>query len=89
MRRAAVGTQCPRCGVVMGRGIRNPSAATVDHIVPLRLGGTNDRGNFRVLCLRCNCRAGQRLGDAIKKSRTQARPGRRRAVVGFRGPLSQ
>lgn len=29
---------------------------TVDHIVPLALGGTNDRGNLHVLCSSCNGR---------------------------------
>ncbi len=81
MRANAVGQPCPRCGVTMGKGRSNPFAATVDHIVPRALGGTNAPGNFRVLCRRCNCSAGARMVNAKRR-------GRRRAVAGFFGPLS-
>jgi 5-methylcytosine-specific restriction endonuclease McrA len=82
MRRAAVGAPCPRCRVTMGTGRRNPAAATVDHILPLRLGGTNDVWNLRVVCLSCNCKLGSALGARIQASRrlprtiVQARPSR-------------
>lgn len=31
---------------------------SVDHVVPLYLGGTNDFENLQTLCLSCNCRKG-------------------------------
>lgn len=34
---------------------------TVDHIVPLALGGTNDLDNLHTLCRSCNCRKGVHL----------------------------
>lgn len=36
--------------------LRPSQKLTVDHIVPLAAGGTNDRSNLRVLCDRCNGR---------------------------------
>lgn len=38
---------CERCGV-------RPQRVEVDHIVPLRDGGTNTRANLQVLCLPCH-----------------------------------
>lgn len=39
---------CRACGAT--------KALTLDHIVPLRLGGTNDRENLQALCRPCNSR---------------------------------
>lgn len=39
---------CQYCG-------RRPRRPTVDHVVPLSLGGTNDETNLVVACKRCNC----------------------------------
>jgi 5-methylcytosine-specific restriction endonuclease McrA len=30
----------------------------LDHVFPLKLGGTNDRSNLQLLCRNCNCRKG-------------------------------
>lgn len=38
-------------------------ALEVDHIHPVALGGTNDRGNLQVLCSDCNRRKGSRGED--------------------------
>jgi hypothetical protein len=43
---------CP-CGAV--------DRLTVDHVVPLARGGTNDPTNLQVLCLSCNTRKGARV----------------------------
>ena len=47
---------CPECGRKML--LNNPRAInaymTVDHIVPLSEGGTNNIGNLRGLCRECN-----------------------------------
>lgn len=37
--------RCHRCG---------GPATEVDHLVPLRLGGSNDRSNLRAVCRSCN-----------------------------------
>jgi len=41
---------CPECGVV--------AKMTVDHIVPIAQGGTNEPGNLRWMCLPCNVKKG-------------------------------
>jgi 5-methylcytosine-specific restriction protein A len=40
-------------------------ATTVDHIIPLTLGGTNERANLHGCCLRCNSARGGQTGAAI------------------------
>jgi 5-methylcytosine-specific restriction endonuclease McrA len=32
----------------------------IDHIVPVKLGGTNDRANLQILCIACNLQKGAR-----------------------------
>lgn len=71
IRRAAVGRQCPRCGVVMVADRRSRFAATVDHIVPRAEGGLNTPGNLRAVCRRCNCSLGARLGQ-LRRRRARA-----------------
>ena len=41
--------KCAYCRVKLTSGLRE-----VDHIVPIKLGGTNDRSNLQVLCRPCN-----------------------------------
>jgi len=45
---------CEQCGAQPTPG--NP--LTVDHRLPLSMGGSNDRGNLVVLCRRCNSSKG-------------------------------
>lgn len=40
---------------------RSTEDLTIDHHVPIALGGGNDRGNLRVLCRSCNSRKGARF----------------------------
>jgi 5-methylcytosine-specific restriction protein A len=54
--------QCSHCGA-------GPAQAelTVDHIIPLAQGGTNDLSNLQVLCRRCN--STKRHGFDTKRDR--------------------
>lgn len=46
---------CPACGQQV--------ALTMDHVIPLSLGGTNDISNLQPLCNRCNAVKGQKIVD--------------------------
>lgn len=45
--------QCAKCEAV--------DDLTIDHIVPISRGGTDDLGNLRLLCRSCNSRKGDRI----------------------------
>ncbi|MBG8556178.1 HNH endonuclease [Hymenobacter sp. BT594] len=45
--------KCAKC--------RSTKRLTVDHIIPLCMGGGNHRGNLQCLCRRCNRHKGSRL----------------------------
>jgi 5-methylcytosine-specific restriction endonuclease McrA len=47
------GHKCPACG--------EAKPLTLDHIVPVFLGGTNDMSNLQPLCQSCNSRKGTRI----------------------------
>lgn len=47
------GRACVRCGTT--------ERLTIDHVVPIALGGDNDLSNLQVLCLSCNTRKGARI----------------------------
>lgn len=51
----AVGGKCLCCGYV--------KPLTIDHVIPLSLGGTNDISNIQPLCRTCNCRKGTAATD--------------------------
>ncbi len=56
MRRALVreyGPRCMRCGDDKSQPHDDP-ALTIDHVVPLRAGGTDDFGNLQLLCAECH-----------------------------------
>jgi len=46
--RAAQGNRCYLCGKSLKRGYH------IDHFIPIKLGGTNDPGNLRLACPKCN-----------------------------------
>lgn len=48
--------RCLSCG-------RNDVPLTVDHIVPVSLGGSNDISNLQPLCKSCNCKKRTRIVD--------------------------
>jgi len=49
--------RCPLCADPFGEhGDRVVAATEVDHIVPLRAGGTNDAENLQALCKSCHSR---------------------------------
>lgn len=56
---AATGKPCPVCHEAMARWCsrRVPS---LDHILAISKGGTNDISNLRVICNRCNAKKGNR-----------------------------
>lgn len=63
--RAAVIADHPWCVVC-----QRTHDLTVDHILPLSLGGTNERANLRVLCRGCHARYGvQRNRGAVESGR--------------------
>lgn len=53
--RAKYGNRCIGCGK---RG-----NLTIDHVVPLSLGGSDMKDNIQPLCLSCNCRKGAKFID--------------------------
>lgn len=59
-----VGGRCEACGQLcrnkVDRYDRGDDIGEVDHILPVILGGTNDRANLRLLCKRCNRAKGAR-----------------------------
>lgn len=57
--------RCALCGVVCNRVPRDPRQATVDHIYPQSLGGSNARGNLQLACRVCNAMKADRLPLAV------------------------
>jgi 5-methylcytosine-specific restriction endonuclease McrA len=56
---------CHRCG---------KPAESVDHIIPVALGGTDELDNLRPACVSCNSRDGARLGNALKARKNRTTP---------------
>jgi 5-methylcytosine-specific restriction protein A len=46
-------------------------ADTIDHIVSVARGGTNDLSNLRPACLHCNMARGRAAGNETKRRRTR------------------
>jgi len=53
--RERYGAVCLRC--------KQAAPLTVDHVIPLSKGGTNDADNLQPLCLPCNVKKGTRTLD--------------------------
>lgn len=45
---------CPLCGVEMNIIYQHPASKNIDHIIPLCVGGKNEKTNIRVICRKCN-----------------------------------
>lgn len=59
---------CWRCGHYIDQTLdhRHPLSSTVDHVIPLSLGGDPlDLANLRHAHRRCNSRRGNRIGKAV------------------------
>lgn len=77
------GNKCAICGCVVnphdtwisenGRKCQGRKYPTVDHIKPLKSGGTDTFDNVQLLCKRCNSMKGARPIDYITGSKRQAR----------------
>jgi 5-methylcytosine-specific restriction endonuclease McrA len=70
------------CGCRFGDGKR---ALTLDHWIPVTLGGGSDLANLRLSCSRCNALKGDTVCDVFV---TSARLAARRAVVADEGALA-
>lgn len=57
-------------------------ATTLDHVVPIVLGGTNDWSNLRPACGLCNSRLGGRIGGRRKARRKHGLPAAARSSLG-------
>lgn len=49
-----------RCGICK-KAITHPETATIDHIIPLSVGGKNSRDNVQLAHPRCNRKKGDKL----------------------------
>jgi 5-methylcytosine-specific restriction endonuclease McrA len=64
---AAKGRACWWCG---------RPATTIDHVLAVVLGGTNDLANLVPACKRCNFSRGASLGNQIRAGQVYQRPWR-------------
>jgi 5-methylcytosine-specific restriction endonuclease McrA len=56
------GMPCAECGrPVTTHDAKLDTHAELDHIVPVALGGKDERSNYQVLCRRCNRRKGKKM----------------------------
>jgi 5-methylcytosine-specific restriction endonuclease McrA len=71
---ATYGVNCWLCGKPIVKGLGKARASTdldgfsVDHVVPVALGGTNDLDNLRPAHRQCNNERHWRYGDAVKEA---------------------
>ena len=43
-------------------------AASIDHVIPRALGGTNDRDNLRLICVGCNWKENTEMQKEMKEN---------------------
>jgi 5-methylcytosine-specific restriction endonuclease McrA len=73
-RRVVLDAAAYRCQMVAGC---DRLATTVDHIVPVAYGGTNEIGNLRAACYLHNYQAGVKITNERRRGRRIGRPSRR------------
>ncbi len=59
--RSVYGEICPSCRKLMNFGVGGGPYATIDHVIPRSLGGTNKEDNLQLLCKECNEEKGDRM----------------------------
>lgn len=63
------GWRCQICRkrVLRRKAVPHPRAPTIDHIIPLALGGTHEPSNCQLACFMCNCRKSSTgTGDQLR-----------------------
>lgn len=73
---AGAGGRCAYCGVSTGK-----RRGTLDHYMPLALGGTNHRKNLRWACLTCNANKGSMHPDEWERVRPKKVAGKTKHEV--------
>ena len=63
--RSVYGDICPSCQKLMNFGIGGGPYATIDHVIPRSLGGTNQEDNLQLLCKECNEEKADRLDPRV------------------------
>lgn len=54
--------QCQSCGQT-----HQETGLTIDHIIPLAKGGSNDISNLQTLCQKCNQRKTDKIDDRFRR----------------------
>lgn len=67
------GWRCRLCGAAIDRSLRWPDrmAASIDHVLPIALGGQHIRANVQAAHLGCNSRKGASLASSIPHEETR------------------
>lgn len=63
------GWRCQICRrrVLRSKAVPHPRAPTIDHVIPLALGGTHEPANAQLACFECNClKSHTGVGDQLR-----------------------
>lgn len=81
------GMDCAYCGVRMGYDNKLPRP-TIDHVVPLHLGGTNGDDNMVLACQSCNEMKGDRPIEELPEAQRERIAAHMRLISGPRAVKS-